>query len=294
MGKLKDQMVDHMVLNGYSERTIENYTGCVSVFAHFFNKSPLEISIEEVTRFFLHLRESKKSEATVHLYYFALRYFYKMHKVVGRMPQIRLKRSNKVPPVFSKNEVGALLGECTSYRYKALFSIIYSAGLRISEALNLRIEDIDYDRKQIYVRRAKNNKDRFTLLANTTMNELCFYLKMYKPTSILFYSGVEKDKKMSQDTVRKEFKRILYNAGIRKKAFVHTLRHSFATHLLDSGTSLFHIMKLLGHSHISTTLRYLHMQDLSELRVTSPLDSVMSSASKNTLYNHQLTLIKTA
>jgi site-specific recombinase XerD len=273
MGALRNHMIDCMKVRGYSVKTIELYTSCVRVFATHYRQSPLDIDAAKTEAFFLYLREQGKSESTVHIYFESLKFFYRLHGIANRLPGISFSRLNrKVPEVLSQEEVRALLASCASLKFRTIFTVIYSAGLRISEAANLRLADIDFDRKTIYVRDGKNGKDRYTILANETITLLREYLGIYRPATFVFY-GPDIAKAISTDAIERQFRNLLGASGIRKPAHVHTLRHCFATHLVENGTSIFYVMKLLGHSNIQTTMVYLHMRRLDLLNLESPIDS---------------------
>lgn len=273
MGTLRSEMVDYMKTRGYSVKTISLYTTCVNVFARYFNKSPLLIRYEEIESFFLYLRDQNKSESTIHIYYESLKYFYTMHNLKNQLPKISFHRLNsKLPVILSQKEVFDLLSNCSSLKYRTLFTLIYSAGLRISEASNLKLSDIDFIRKQLFIRAGKNKKDRYTILGEKTIEILKGYLNVFNPTEYIFYSKKDISNKISIDSIHREFNKLVLKSNIEKKIHVHTLRHCFATHLLEHGTSIFYIMQLLGHSCIQTTLIYLHMQEPYKLNINSPID----------------------
>jgi integrase/recombinase XerD len=179
-----------------------------------------------------------------------------------------------IPDILDESEIETIFSLCRTLRYKLLFIIIYSAGLRISEAINLKVSDIDILRKTIHIRSSKNNKDRYTVLSEKVISLLNNYRVLYKPDVYLFSSIKDKSIKMSKRYCQAIFHRKkVIEAKIQKKAHIHTLRHSFATHLLENNTNNFYIMKLLGHSSVRTTLLYLHMQRLDKLNIVSPLDT---------------------
>ncbi len=271
MGILRNQMREYMQIQGYSEKTIKLYTCCVKCFSYHYMKSPLEISSKEIEAFFLYLRQAKKSESTIHIYYESLKYFYSMHNMRNRLPSITFTRTKKLPEILCQKEVFQLLANCNSLKYRTIFTLIYSGGLRVSEAANLKLSDIDFERKLIYIQNAKNRKDRYTLLANETINIINNYLQIYNPIEYMFY-GNDICKKISIDCIQRKFKMLVHDSKIMKRIHIHTLRHCFATHLLENGTSIFYIMQLLGHSSIQTTMIYLHMQSLDTLDIQSPID----------------------
>jgi integrase/recombinase XerD len=273
VGQLKDTMVIEMKLAGYSEKTICMYTYYVGRLARHFRKSPLSISQAEVKEFFLHLLRSNKSPSTLHNYYHAFKIFYLIFNRPDYLDRIPVpKIPFKVPPVFDQSEIQGILDNCTSLRYKTLFALIYSSGLRISEAARINTSDIDFPRRMIHVRAGKGGKDRYTILGEKTMRLLMQYLESYLPSSFLFYPRYDKGKALSCRQIQSAFQRILARIEDKKHCHVHTLRHSFATHLLEGGTNIFYIMRLLGHSSLSSTMIYLHMQRLDALQIVSPLD----------------------
>jgi len=267
------QMEDHMVLRGYAPSTIRLYLTCTGAFARHFRASPLELGGKEIEAFLLDLRRKGRSESTVHIYYEALRVFYGSHGLLDRLPSLAFRHSPpRVAYLPTQEEVGAFLEGCDSLRLKTLFSLIYSGGLRISEAANLRLGDIDWARGRILVRKAKGGKGRSTLLAVSARALLVDYLKVYRPVDYLFPRTGEISLPMSLSSIQRAFRR--HAAGIpgMGEARVHTLRHCFATHLMEGGASIFHIMHLLGHSSIQTTLTYLHFRESACLAIRSPLD----------------------
>ncbi len=275
MGILRQKMMDSMKVRGYADKTIRTYTSCVLKCARYFMKSPLSLGKADIERFFLFLRESNRSESTVQMYYAALNYFYGMERLKDeKMPSIRFARRGKIlPEILNRTEVYRLINCCSSLKYRTLFSIIYSAGLRISEAVNLRVSDIDYERKALFVRAGKNRKSRYTLLADGVLPLLRAYLAVFAPADFLF-AGKDPASRASTDSIQRAFHQAVFDAGIKKKAHVHTLRHCFATHLLENGTNIFYIMRLLGHSCIQTTMLYLHMDSVLNLSIPSPFDSL--------------------
>ena len=274
MGTLQDSMRTTMEIRGYSEKTIAVYIGCVRVFARHFNKSPLLISMREIESFFQFLRQQRKSDSTIHLYYVSLRFFYRINDISDRMPQLTFKRiQNRIPMILSQEKVITVLNSCTSLKYGTLFSLAYASGLRNSELRDLTVRDIDFARKQVYVRRGKCRRSRYSILGNKTMELLSSYLNVYKPHSFLFYKREDITSRVGKDAIRRELIKLLVKNGIdAHEVHLHTLRHCFATHLMENGTSIFHVMHLLGHTSIQTTMVYLHMQDPSKLNITSPID----------------------
>lgn len=274
MGALQDSMRTAMEIRGYSERTVEVYLSCVRVFANHFGRSPLLISMQEIETFFHFLRQQNKSDSTIHLYYVSLKFFYHINNITDRLPILTFRKiRNKVPMILSQEKVVTLLDSCKSLKYKTLFTLAYASGLRTSELRDLTVGDIDFDRKQVYVKQGKNGRNRYSILGNKTVQLLKTYMNVYRPHSFLFYNQEDSTGRVSKDAIRRELGKLLVKNGIDAHAVhLHTLRHCFATHLMESGTSIFHIMHLLGHVSIYTTMVYLHMQDLDKLNITSPID----------------------
>jgi integrase/recombinase XerD len=190
------------------------------------------------------------------------------------------KRPFRIPAVFSTSEVMSILNSCHNLRYKTVFSLLYSSGIRIGELCNLKVSDIDFERKQIFIRGGKGNRDRYSILGDFACTMLHKYIEYYQPFDWLFYSLHNQYNKINYRYIQEKFHILLHQNGITKKASVHTLRHSFATHLLEQNVNIFYIMKLLGHVYLSSTLIYLHTQRLDLLNIRSPIDII----EKNLIY----------
>jgi site-specific recombinase XerD len=190
---------------------------------------------------------------------------------------IRIKRPRRIknlPVVLSKEEVKSMIEITGNLKHRAILAVIYSAGLRISEAINLRPSDIDSDRNQIRIL-GKGNKYRYTLLSDNVLGILRMYWKAYRPIKYLF-EGHIKGQPVSRSTIQIVFRKAIKKTGINKQATVHSLRHSFATHLLESGVNLKIIQSLLGHSSLRTTSIYLHVTRFDPASIRSPFDELAS------------------
>ncbi len=185
---------------------------------------------------------------------------------------IKMKKPSTIPEVLSVEEVQRFLNSFTNLKHKAIFTLCYSAGLRLGEILALKISDIDSGRMQIRIHQGKGKKDRYTMLAPNVLNMLRNYVKEYSPKQHLFegQNGGQYSSSSVQNLIRKHRKL----ANIKKKATPHTLRHSFATHLLDNGTDIRFIQELLGHKHISTTQIYTHVSTRDLKDVKSPIENL--------------------
>ncbi|MFA4839248.1 MAG: tyrosine-type recombinase/integrase [Candidatus Neomarinimicrobiota bacterium] len=200
--------------------------------------------------------------------------------VIGGLP--RPKKEKQLPVVLSQEEVVNIIDSVDNLKHKTLLMLIYSAGLRVGEAVRLKIEDVDSKRKLIYLKSAKGKKDRYTLLSDVALDNLRRYYLVYRPQEYLF-EGAEGRKYLSERSIQHVFERAVKNAGIRKDISVHTLRHSFATHLLESGTDLRYIQELLGHTSSKTTEIYTHVSQKSLGRIRSPLDQIKHSTPQGAL-----------
>ena len=274
MGKLQDQMRMDLELKNLSPRTRSCYLTWMRSFALHFHRAPDELGEQEI-RGYLHylIQEKKASQSGVSQAYSALKFFYettlKRDWNGFRIP--RMQKGKKLPVVLSRQEIQAIFSATRNLKHRVVLMTIYSAGLRISEVVHLKVSDIDSQRMTIRVQQGKGQKDRYTLLSQRTLEVLRAYWKEYRPSGWLF-PGKPETEPLSVSSVQRVFEKVLLRAGIKKPASVHTLRHSFATHLLEAGTDLFHIQRLLGHTSPKTTAIYLHLSRKNLGGVRSPLD----------------------
>lgn len=274
MSELENQLKFDMELRGYSPKTIKHYLLCVSNFAKHYNMS-LELLGENEVRNYLHycITEKHLCEGTVNYIHSALKFFYT--KTLDREWKTeklkRIKERRKLPVVLSQTEVKAILEATENLKHKAILSTIYGSGLRISEAAKLRVSDIDSKNMQIIIREGKGKKDRYCLLSHNNLDLLREYWKRYKPNNFLF-EGKNPNGYITERSIQRVFEKSKDKAQIKKNATVHTLRHSFATHLLEAGTDICYIQRLLGHTSLQTTTIYLHLRRMDLLNIKSPLD----------------------
>jgi site-specific recombinase XerD len=280
MSTLRDQMLADLQLKGITPRTQKIYLREVKKFAKHFGKSPEELGENEVRKYLLYLlNERKLSEGTLRFYLAALKFLYKTTlKREWVVDNIQTpKRKMKLPVVLALSEVKSLFSVTTNLKHKAMLMITYCSGLRISEAASLRITDIDSKRMMVRIRQGKGGRDRYSILSHTALECLRRYWRKYHPREWLF-EGMDKNRHISTSSIREVFYNAKKRAGITKPASVHTLRHSFATHLVEAGTSLHHVQLLLGHRSPNTTTVYLHVSRLNIAQVTSPLDRAHEQA----------------
>ncbi len=273
--KCPPEYIDKLQLKRYSESSLKTY---VSMFEQFINyyidKKLIEINEIDIKNYLKHLLSEGASHSTQNQAINAVKFYYEI--VLGLPNRFyyvdRPRKEETLPLVLSKEEISKLIKTVKNIKHKAILMTIYSGGLRISELINLKLSDILSDRKLIFIRAAKGKKDRTSVLSDKTLKILRIYYKKYKPNEYLFEG--QKGGQYSKSSVQKILKKAIRLARINKKATVHTLRHSFATHLLEAGTDLRYIQVLLGHNSPKTTERYTRVsaRDISD--IVSPLDNL--------------------
>jgi site-specific recombinase XerD len=260
----------------YSPRSIQVYLGAAKqLFLHYPNKHPNDIRTEDIEAFQHHLAMQRRvSNSTLNQAVNAIRYYYM--NVMGDAKRVtfieRPRAERKLPLVLSKAEVAALLRAPSNLKHQAMLALAYSGGLRMSEILALKADDLLFDRGLIRIRSAKGNKDRTTLLGRSTAELLKRYLDQFQPHDLLFVG--QSGSMYSARSLQKVLEAALEKAGIRKEATLHTLRHSFATHLLEQGTDLRYIQALLGHASSKTTEIYTHVSTRYLQGIVNPMDNL--------------------
>ena len=258
---LRQRMIEDLRVRNYSQRTVETYVMRVAKFAQHFGKAPDLLGPEEIRLYQLHLvKERCSSWSVFNQTVCALRFFYRIclnrQWTVHQIPFPRQEK--KLPVVLSRQEINRLWGAVDNLKHRTVLMTIYAAGLRLSEALHLRVEDIDSQRMALRVRRGKGGKDRYAPLSETLLEQLRSYWRQCQPSGWLF-PGRDAGSSLSHSSVQRVCKVTALKAGLGKTVSPHTLRHSFATHLLEAGTDLKTIQVLLGHRSLSTTSVYLHV-----------------------------------
>jgi integrase/recombinase XerD len=259
---LRTRMIEDLRIRRYSERTVEIYVRCVSEFAKHFRQSPEKLGegeIREYQRFLAH--EKKSSWAFFNQTVCALRFLYT--KTLGKdwlVEHIPFpKQERRLPEVLSIEEVSKLFANVRALKQRTILQTIYAAGLRLMEALNLQTTDIDSERMVIRVQQGKGRKDRYVTLSPTLLETLREYYKACGPKGTLLFPNRNGDEPIHPTTVQRACSRAARSAGLNKRVTPHTLRHCFATNLLEAGTDLRTIQVLLGHGSINTTAIYLHI-----------------------------------
>ncbi|USB34939.1 site-specific integrase [Paenibacillus sp. YPG26] len=262
-----------LTLKGLSPQTKKAYEGHVRRFCEDVADDFLELQTRHVRDYLLQLFKLERSHSYINQAMSAMKLFlsqaYKRPDLIVNLP--RPRKEKKLPPVLSMEELRLIFGSLSNLKHRMILMLTYSAGLRVGEVVRLRLNDLDQQRMLVHVRQGKGKKDRMTLLSHTTGECLVRYLERERPYEWLF-PGAERDRPITVRSVQRIFERALQSAGIRKHATVHTLRHSFATHLLEAGTDLRYIQELLGHEDIKTTQIYTHVSSKEARRIQSPLD----------------------
>jgi site-specific recombinase XerD len=275
MSALRNKMIQQMQLKGYSNRTIENYTRSILGLAKYYKTAPDLLSQEQIRAYIQYnLVEKKLSKTWCNQLVSALKIlFCEVLKREWNHTDIpRPRREKKLPVVLSKEEVGKLFACTRNLKHRAILILTYSAGLRLSEVKNLKMGDIDSKRMTVRVIQAKGFKDRYSILSTVALEILRYYWKSYRPTTWLFET--KRAQSLPDKTVQHAFKNALRKSGIKKQIGIHSLRHSFATHMMEQGVSLPIIQQLLGHTSLRTTSVYLHVQQYTLDSIKSPLDSL--------------------
>jgi site-specific recombinase XerD len=277
-------MLADLELRRYRPSTKEEYLRCAGNFVLHFMRPAEELGEGEVRAFLLHLVRVKKASPSVHkMYVAAIRFLYthtlRRPEVVHWMPWPKVPKS--LPVVLSGTEVLGLLEAVESPKYRAIVMCAYGSGLRVSEACVLTPADIDSKRMLIHVRDGKRGRDRYVMLGERLLEALRIWWRVEKPAREHFlFSGARAGKHVSSNTVEVVVKKAALAAGLAKRTTPHILRHSFATHLLESGTDIRVIQMLLGHGSIRTTARYTHVSAAHVGRTKSPLDLLGTEAGK--------------
>ncbi len=274
-----------LTLKAYSSSTITTYKSEFAIFLQTLKDVKVdELKTDRVKNYLFYCYDKLKlSENTIHSRMNALKFYYE--KVLKRerfffdIP--RPKRPLKLPKVISEEKIFKGLSEIKNLKHKVLLMIAYSAGLRVSEVINIKVDDINSDRMQIFIERAKGKKDRLVPLSKVALELLREYYIKYQPKKWLF-EGQIKNTSYSSRSAQAVFNYYFEKVGIPKYITFHSLRHSFATHLLEGGTDIKYIQELLGHNDIRTTLRYTHVSKKSMQKIESPLDKIFREKNNNT------------
>ena len=277
MTPLRQRMFEDMQLRNLTPETQRNYVHHVAAFAKYFGKSPELLDIEAVRQYQLYLlNERKLSPESINQYISSVKFLY---LVTLEMPWTdeyfpRVRRPHKLPVVLSQEEVLAFFDHIPSLKYRAALMTSYGAGLRVSETVALKISDIDSQRKLLRIEQGKGQKDRYAMLSPRLLGVLRRYYRAVRPQGDFLFPSWRREYHLSAACLQLACREATLRAGIQKRVTVHTLRHSFATHLLENGTDIRIIQVLLGHSRIDTTARYVAVSPQVVAATVSPLDNL--------------------
>jgi integrase/recombinase XerD len=265
----------HVVLNGSSKSLQTNYGRNLASMAIHFGKVPHEVPVDQINAYLYSLTvNDNKSESYFKQTVFGLRYWFRLFELDDKalaMPSI--KKKFRLPTVLSKEECKVLFKAPRSLKHRFLLAFAYAGGLRMNELRHIRLTDIDTDRMSLHVRQGKGSKDRYVVLSQFLAERLPMYLSELKPERYLF-EGQTPGQVMGERSIQYVINEAVQKTDIRKEVSMHTLRHSFATHLLEDGVDVHSIQKLLGHSDIRTTMLYLHVAQVLPKVAHSPLDTL--------------------
>jgi len=273
---------------GRSQATFNNYSRHIAAVSLYFGKLPTDLDPEQVHDYLFYLQKKSKTPSQTYFKHtvYGLRFLLKTEGLPYgylRLPEIRHEK--KVQVVLSKEEVWRLFHACQLLKHKVLIGLLYGCGLRCLEVRSVRLQDLDYDRMQLRVVQGKGKRDRYVPLSEHLARGLKKYIDAEKPVEYLFNgqpngrAGGDFDSRYSQKGVQWAVKQACKIAGITKDVHVHTLRHTFATHLLEDGMDIMTLKQLLGHENIETTIEYLQIAQLPTQRIFSPLDTLFAQCS---------------
>lgn len=269
------RFVERITLDQNSESLVENYSRSVAHVALHFGLPPQQVSAEEINSYLYRISVHEgKSEGYFKQAVFGLRYWFRVfgqEEKALRMPVVKKKET--LPVVLSKQECKELFRAPRTLKHRFLLAFAYSTGLRMNELRMLKLSDIDTGRKQVHVRQGKGKKDRYVVLSDLIAERLGHYRQQVNPQQYAF-EGLTPGEPMGERSIQYVVNEALARTSIQKPVSMHTLRHSFATHLLEDGVDIYSIQKLLGHSHIQTTIIYLHIAQVRPRLAHSPLDSL--------------------
>ena len=269
--ELLDKIKDELKLRNYSRRTMESYLLCLKDYFQFAKTIKKDPDIPLLKRYLLEKQDRGQAPQTINLYLNAVKYFYR--EIMKSPVSIDLKfakTSKKLPVVLSRLEIEKIIDSIDNPKHKLIIALSYGAGLRVSEAVNLRIRDIDFDELTIHLKGAKGNKDRITIFPEKLKADLHELTALQHGNEYVFES--ERGGKLTERTAQMVFEKALKKARIEKDASFHCLRHSFATHLLENGVDVRYVQELLGHQNIRTTQLYTKVTNPSRKNIKSPLE----------------------
>jgi integrase/recombinase XerD len=268
--ELLQKIASELKLRNYSNRTIESYVACLREYFKYIKIIKREPEIDLIKKYLLEKYDKGKSSQTINVHLQAIKYFYREIFKNNTELDIRFaKTASKLPIVLSRDEIARIINSITNPKHKLLISLSYGTGFRVSEVVNLKIKDINFDELVIHIKGAKGNKDRITILPEKLTPQLARIIAGRNLNDFVF--GSERGGKLTERTAQKVFEKALQKSGIQKEATFHCLRHSFATHLLENGVDVRYVQELLGHANIRTTQIYTRVTNPMLRNIKSPL-----------------------
>ena len=261
---------NELKLRNYSPKTIKSYIFCLTDYFRYIKNISKDPDISLIKKYLLKKQERGKSSQTINLYLQAIKYFYREILKNSVLIDIKFaKTGSKLPIILSRDEIKEILNKIKNFKHKILVSLSYGAGLRISEVVNLKVKDVNLEELTLHLKNAKGKKDRITIFSEKIKQDLNKLIACKENNNYVFES--ERGGKLNSRTAQKVFKMALKKAKIKKEATFHSLRHSFATHLLENGVDVRYVQELLGHSNIRTTQLYAKVTNPSIENIKSPL-----------------------
>ena len=283
--QLIKKMKEDMNMRNFSKYTYDSYLGKTRDIMRYYGEKQLEeVTTEELREFLLkYLKDERKlSDRSINYYNSVIRFIYEvtLDKLINKKQLPMRKKKKTLYKVLTKEELSTFFNMCDNFKFKTIFMLVYGSGLRIGEVANLRVEDIDSKNMRIFVRAGKGNKERYTILPKQSLEMLREYWRRYrqhKRKGIMFLS--ELGEPITVGVIRTHFRKYRKKAKINEKATVHTLRHNFATDLIERGATLIQVKELMGHSNIRSTMEYVHVANV-KLDLESPLDAFLKGEVK--------------
>ena len=283
--QLIKKMKEDMNMRNFSKYTYDSYLGKTRDMMRYYGEKRLEeVTTEELREFLLkYLKDERKlSDRSINYYNSVIRFIYEvtLDKLINKKQLPMRKKKKTLYKVLTKEELSTFFNGCDNFKYKTIFMLVYGSGLRIGEVANLRVEDIDSKNMRIFVRAGKGNKERYTILPKQSLEMLREYWRKYrqhKRRGRIFLS--ESGKAITVGVIREHFRKYRKKAKINEKATLHTLRHNFATDLIERGATLIQVKELMGHSNIRSTMEYVHVANV-KLDLESPLDAFLKGEVK--------------
>lgn len=271
------RMKEDILLRGLSKNTLESYTLNAKIFLEYSNRPAEQLDEYDIRNFLWYLiKEKKAAPSTVNTYSAAIRFLFAvtLNRTLNYLQIPRQKKRRTLPEVLTREEVFSIIESCKNIKHKAMMMVVYSSGLRVSEAAALKIQHIDSKNMRVFVDCGKGGKDRYTLLSKTCLSVLREYWKTYRPKHPegWLFLGTYNVSHITFRGIEFAFNEAVKRTNITKNVSIHTLRHAFATHLLEDGATLLQIKELLGHSSIQSTTIYLHLANITS-DIKSPLDN---------------------